>query len=67
MGLFAKIFKSEKVEPKVNEMEQLRKQLEADYSRFNNLIDNEGEIYRIKATESQISNYLKSMKGGVRV
>jgi hypothetical protein len=67
MGLFAKMFKSEKVEPKVNEMELLRKQLEADYSRFNNLTDNEGEIYRIKATETQISDYLKVMKGGVRL
>ena len=67
MGLFAKIFKAEKVEPKVNEMEQLRKQLEADYNRFNNFTDNDGEIYRIKVTESQISNYLKSMKGGVRI
>ena len=67
MGLFAKIFKSKKVEPEVNEMEQLRRQLEADYSRFNNLIDNEGEIYRIKATESQINSYLKVMKGGVRL
>ena len=67
MGLFAKIFKSEKIEPKQTELDRLRRQLEADYNRFNNLIDNEGEIYRIKATEAQISNHLKIMKGGVRV
>ena len=67
MGLFAKIFKREKIEPKQTELDRLRRQLEADYSRFNNLIDNEGEIYRIKATESQISNHLKIMKGGVRL
>ena len=67
MGLFAKIFKVEKVEPKQTELDKLTKQLEADYNRFNNLVDNEGEIYRIKATESQINNHLKVMKGGVRV
>ena len=67
MGLFAKIFKSEKIEPKQTELDRLRRQLEADYSRFNNLIVNEGEIYRIKATESQINNHLKIMKGGVRL
>ena len=67
MSLLAKIFKKEKVEPKTTELDRLTKQLEADYSRFNNLTDNEGEIYRIKATESQISNHLKMMKGGVRL
>ena len=67
MGLFAKIFSKEKVEPKTSELDRLTRQLEADYSRFNNLTDNEGEIYRIKATESQISNHLRVMKGGVRL
>jgi hypothetical protein len=67
MGLFAKMLKREKIEHIPNELDKLKRQLEADYSRFNTLTDNEGEIYRIKATETQINDYLRIVKGGVRL